>query len=83
MRCCAAASDAPNHCYASFLVTGGRPLQDAIALVEEGAITPCVTGWCDRCRRHSLLLLRAGDFPCFSAFAAHALTVHALMSHPA
>jgi len=79
LRCCGTPGE-PAPCYASVLVAGTCQLGEAVARVEEGPITPCVTAWCHRCRKHSLLVRRAGDFPCFSAFVAHALALHALVA---
>ncbi len=79
-RCCCEPSVDLLPCYASALVAGPRTLEEAVVLAEEGPITPCVTAWCQRCRRHSLLVHHAGDFPCFSAFAAHALALHGMLS---
>lgn len=75
-RCCLPGLDL-SPCYASVLMTGGRPLEDALRDLEDGTICPCVTGWCPQCRCVSALTAEMGQFPTPSAYFAHALAVHA------
>jgi hypothetical protein len=76
-RCCLGADLDLSPCYASALVAGGRPLEDALQDLEEATICPCVTGWCPRCRRVSTLTVAMDQFPCPSAYFAHTLALHA------
>ena len=76
-RCCDAAAADLAPCYASALVTGGRPLADALEALEDAPICPCVTAWCPRCRRVSALTAEMAQFPTPAAHFAHALALHA------
>jgi hypothetical protein len=76
-RCCHPDARDLAPCYASVLVTGGLPLGEALEALEDSLICPCVTGWCPRCRRVSTLTAALGEFPCPSAYFAHALALRA------
>jgi len=75
-RCCCPLDLSPS--YASVLVAGHR-LGDAVAEVEAGPLSPCVTVWCPHCYRASLLTAQRllAQFPSHSAYAAHLLAFHA------
>lgn len=75
--CCAAPDYAP--CYASVLVAG-HDLRSAVeALETEHRICPCVTVWCSACKRVTVDVTEAGEFPCPSAHLAHALAVRRMV----
>ena len=74
-RCCDAAASDLSPCYASVLVTDGQPLCEALDAMEDGPISPCVTGWCGRCRRVSAFTVGLGQFPSASAYFAHTLAL--------
>ena len=75
-RCCTPLDLSPS--YASVLVAGHR-LGDAVAAVEAGPLSPCVTAWCPHCYRAALLTAPPllAQFPSHSAYAAHLLAFHA------
>ena len=75
-RCCSPLDLTPS--YASVLVAGDR-LADALERLEAAPLSPCITGWCPRCYRVSLLTPAEplSGFPCHSAYAAHLLVFHA------
>jgi hypothetical protein len=76
-RCCDPAARDLASCYASVLVVGGTDLAGALQDIEGSPICPCVTGWCARCGAVSVLTSSADEFPCPSAYFAHALALHA------
>ena len=75
-RCCQGLPDEFAPCYASVLVAG-PDLQAAVERVEAQPLAPCVTTWCTRCCRVSLLTGDAGLFPTPAAHHAHMLALHA------
>lgn len=71
--CCSPCDLAP--CYASVLVAG-HDLSKALETVQsDSPICPCVTVWCNACKRVSLDVSDRHLFPCASAHLAHAMTV--------
>ncbi len=78
-RCCDGVEDEFRPCYASVLVAG----HDVRAAVEDAerdqAICPCVTVWCNRCKRVALSVADRKLFPCASAHLAHALAVRRMV----
>ena len=59
-RCCQPLWEIPTT-YASVLVTGHDKLQERIQKLEQSGIIPCLTGWCKRHHRVSLLIPEGAD----------------------
>lgn len=78
-RCCDSTPDDFTPCYASVLVAGdANDLKRVVDDMEwEAQISPCVTGWCNKCKRVSTLVTTRHLFPCPSAHLAHALMLRA------
>ena len=79
-RCCQALPDDFKPSYASALVAGPTEehLREAVLTAEtQGLICPCVTVWCNACKRVSCCVQGRENFPVPSAFYAHALVTHA------
>ena len=74
-RCCSGAiADEFEPCYASVLVAPSG-LRQAVEDLERGPINPCITSWCTRCRKCSLLTGALDEFLYPSAHHAHALVL--------
>jgi|GEM_PF-1749190 len=82
-RCCDSTPDDFAPCYASVLVAGdASDLKRVVDDMEwEARISPCVTGWCSKCKRVSTLVTTRHLFPCPSAHLAHALILRARVEH--
>ena len=80
-RCCHSLPDGFAPCYASVLMAGSADPESLRLAVEhmETKLVPCVTTWCDKCKRCSALP-PANDLPHPSEHYAHMLAVHARMA---
>jgi len=72
--CCSPRDLAP--CYASVLVAGHDLDRALEALQVDSPICPCVTVWCNACKRVAVDVSDRHHFPCASAHLAHAIAVH-------
>jgi hypothetical protein len=75
-RCCDPDSGDFTPCYASVLVAGLDMKSEAERIEQDSPICPCVTAWCDTCKRSSLIVQDRHLFPCASAHMAHALALY-------
>ena len=67
-RCCTPLPDEFKPSYASVVM---GDLEARVARLEQAPLLPCVTAWCDRCRRPYLLTSALSLVPCPSAHHAH------------
>lgn len=74
-RCCEVDPEQFAPSYASVLVAGHDLKARVEEAEEDSAICPCVTAWCNECKRVSMAVADRNFFPRASAHLAHALVV--------
>jgi len=80
-RCCAQMPDEFTACYASVLLLGSSEpaaLEKAVASME-AKVTPCVSTWCSKCCRCSVILPSLPPSGPVSAYYCHLLAVRERM----
>ena len=76
-RCCAQVPNEFTACYASVLLLGSSEpavLEKAVASME-AKVTPCVSTWCPKCCRCSVILPSLPSTGAVSAYYSHLLAV--------
>jgi len=80
-RCCAQVPDEFAACYASVLLLGSSDpaaLERAVQSME-AKVTPCVSTWCPRCCRCSVILPSLPTVGTVSAYYSHLLAMRERM----
>ena len=74
-RCCETVPGEFAPSYASVALLGTDSLEARVAEAEAKPVTPCITAWCTRCTRASLITTDLALFQTPSAHHAHRLAL--------